>query len=306
MRKDLARARRRAMQASGDDATIVVGLPVTRPVGQANGNDDGGRAFHGRSAAYAGPAAARDIGAVSHLATDRGRPWPGAPGRAARVHDAAGRAVVGGDHLRARRRSPSRDRSSAGHAPVSAALSASVTDSDPGTVRIHRPPPCRHRRCRVSSPFPVLDGSGTRGATSPVDEGPVPIPLPAVPSSGIHPLPTAGRATVDAPVIASCPRPLRAAGRRRRSRCRCEASLAAAHADRRSSTAGSRAWCRPGQPGSRRTRRPGAASRRRSSSAASWRCWRSVSSPRSSRSAPSACSRDRRFLGCSLVPSSRR
>src|SRR5918993_4432322 len=32
MRKDLARARRRAMQASADDATIVVGLPATGPV----------------------------------------------------------------------------------------------------------------------------------------------------------------------------------------------------------------------------------------------------------------------------------
>ena len=41
MRKDLARARRRAMQASGDDATIVVGLPVTRPMGQATAADVG-------------------------------------------------------------------------------------------------------------------------------------------------------------------------------------------------------------------------------------------------------------------------
>ena len=115
MRKDLARARRRALQASADDATIVVGLPVTRPVGQATATTTGSvpstvvppptpplPSPPTSAQPVASPPTAADRG-LAHLAAQRAS--------TTRPVDA----VLGRDHLRAGRCGSSRYRSSTGH-----------------------------------------------------------------------------------------------------------------------------------------------------------------------------------------------
>ena len=122
MRKDLARARRRAMQASADDATIVVGLPATGPVVM--------HAPPSVAADHRGPGADADGapecagGRGSGCRTaDPGRQGPRAPGGAAAADDAplAADHGVRRDRLRARR---CRDVPGAGRGPAAVAASA--------------------------------------------------------------------------------------------------------------------------------------------------------------------------------------
>lgn len=189
MRKDLARARRRAMQASGDDATIVVGLPVTRPMGQAPPPPDAVRATvvppptpppATPAQAVALPPTAADRG-LAHLAAQR----PSVPRSPAPSSEETIYAPVA---ARAPATAPQA-------APIPAPVSHAATGPVPEPIASVPPPP-------LPSPgfVPTSAGSEARTATPP-DEGPVPVPLPAVPSSGMFPLLTAGRATVDAPVV---------------------------------------------------------------------------------------------------------
>ncbi len=294
MRKDLARARRRAMQASGDDATIVVGLPVTGP--------------HGAGAAAArmpcGPRSCRRPRRRRRHPRRRSRCRRPPPTAAWRTSPRSARPSPG--HRRHRPRRPSTH-------PLPRELRRLLRRlPDPGARESRRDGPGPEPIAPVPPPplpspgfVPTSAGSEARTATPP-DEGPVPVPLPAVPSSGMFPLPTAGRATVDAPVVplpvsaprpgrslAPGPRPTRSPPRRHAWQWRRLHRLSPRPASSRAALF-------------RAHRRRDGASRRRSSSAASWRCWRSVSSPRSSLSAPSACSGEHPSLACSPEPSSRR
>ncbi len=58
------------------------------------------------------------------------------------------------------------------------------------------------RRSALPPPLPPLP---VVAASPPADDGPMPVALPAVPSSGVSPLSGAGRSTVDAPLIAAPP-----------------------------------------------------------------------------------------------------
>jgi serine/threonine protein kinase len=183
MRKDLARARRRAMQASADDATIVVSVPTTRPM--------------------TGPVASpvpitvvppTPTPAPAPTATPASRP----PTAAVTQED---RALA---HLASQRDRTARPPAGPAlsdetvYAPVAGPVGAPV--GVPAGLPVGAssaplaPPPL--------PPLPTVAGAADVTTPQTADDL-VPVPLPAVPSSGVFPLPSAGRATVDAPVIAA-------------------------------------------------------------------------------------------------------
>ncbi len=135
MRKDLARARRRVMQASGDDATVVVGVMGA-----------GGRTV----AAPPPPAAQATV-------------VPPPPAASSSSSDT---------------------------------IYAPAATPGPATGPVTAP---------AIAPPPPLPGAPTAppaaGWTTPPDDGPLPVPLPSVPSRGVLAPANAGRSTVDGSVL---------------------------------------------------------------------------------------------------------
>ena len=165
MRKDLSRARRRAMLATADDATVVVGMPIVSP------------------AAARVPAAAPPT--PPPTVTDVPAPPPVV---VASTPPASHRPVVHQDETVF---APVADAAAPESARAGAKPAAAVTATPPVL------PPLPTTR-----PGPGVSGASPAVPAAPaiVDEGPMPVPLPAVPA-GVAPAQaqrSAGRATVDA------------------------------------------------------------------------------------------------------------
>jgi hypothetical protein len=193
LRKDLARARRRALQASADDATVVVAVPsmpaaLTPPPTVVPTP---------RPPSEPSATAAQEDRALAHLARERTQPAAAAPAR-----------------------------------PAVPPASSPVVPPVPAPVLPQVPPPVSPSGATSDTLsdetiFAPLVSSGIGGATEPittaappvasapppppplpvspavpvVDDGPLPVPLPAVSSSARPPV-SGGRVTVDAETIA--------------------------------------------------------------------------------------------------------
>ncbi len=172
MRKDLARARRRALQDGADDATIVVG-PATAP------------GITRDTLGLPSPS-------VRATLPPTGSSVPSPPATAIPVAGTSPQTTA--TVIR-----PT--------APAEAAAASAGTSPVPDS-----PPPAAG-----GLPLPALPPLPTVPPRT--ETGPVPVPLPAVPSSAFQPSPEAGRSTVDAPVVpvvgdgtgSSSPRPPAAA-----------------------------------------------------------------------------------------------
>ena len=210
----MARQPARSIPGPAGDAQGPGARPPPRHAGQRRRRDHRRRAA-GDQACRAGSRQRR--GAVPSTVVPPPTPPPQSPPTSApSVASPPTAADRGLAHLAAQRASTTRpvtavvgrDRSTR-RSPLSAVPPATAPLSAPPPTPVSRsgPGPVGHRSPRtataVAESRALLSGRvAARGVTSPVDDGPLPVPLPAVPSSGIYPIPTAGRATVDAPVIA--------------------------------------------------------------------------------------------------------
>ena len=204
--------------------------PPPRHAGQRRRRDDRRRAA-GDQADGAGDAAAGRVPDRCHASSPPPTPPPATtdavvalpPTAADRglAHLAAQRAAHHAATARHRPRRPSTLPSPRQLRRRSAAAPLPAPVSPPRPARSRSPSrPWRHRPCRVAGSAPASAGLEARCCHA-ADEGPVPVPLPggAVQRDRFR-LPTAGRATVDAPVIPDCPRAHRRAGAGRRLRGR--------------------------------------------------------------------------------------
>jgi serine/threonine protein kinase len=176
MRKDLARARRRAMQASADDATIVVSAPLTGPL----------------TSPVQPPARSVPVTVVPTP--------PPTPATGPRAQEDVALA-----HLAAQRTSrttmPVADETI--YAPVAPVAPVTpVPPVSPVSAAPTVPPPEAEPAASAPPPLPTPPVAAPAHQFA-EDDGPMPVPLPAVPSSGVFALPGAGRSTVDASVIAA-------------------------------------------------------------------------------------------------------
>jgi serine/threonine protein kinase len=210
MRKELARARRRAMQASADDATIVVSAPITGPV----------------TSPVHPPGRSIPVTVVPPPAPTPTTPTR--PGTGPRTQEDLALAHLAAQRT-ARPTAPVMDETI--YAPVAAALPVTPVPTAPLASAVSPAPPTTEAAPAATPappplPLPPASAGPIAPPTSPVtaaapsvptsvaettsqpeparpDDGPMPVPLPAVPSSGIFAATSAGRATVDAPVIAA-------------------------------------------------------------------------------------------------------
>ena len=178
MRKDLARARRRAMQASSDDVTMVVTLPVTRPVTGA------------ATQAQAGvqtPPPAPAMRAIHPPPPSAASPTPAAPARATQTEE-----DIALEHLaattQARRDAP--------------ALVPSLDETVVAPLKAVAMPPAPSRAPAPPAAAPPMTPPPLPLPSARGNDGPLPVALPPMaPNAGAPPVVGAGRATADSAAI---------------------------------------------------------------------------------------------------------